>query len=201
MPGTKVAFDPLRSVSSQYAHVSPVILVTTVNADGSLNVAPKTQNTPVGKEGRIFMFVCTPIHHTYQNIKRTGEFVVNYPTPELIEKVAAAASVFEDRADEIVGSGLTATSSVKVRPPRIKECQIHLECELVEIREYGPYGLVVGKVVAASGNEEVVLAADTNTVEFSRRLAQNPLLAYVYPNHFTAVNECRRFVFPQKYKP
>jgi len=199
--GTKVAFDPSRSVSSQYAHVSPVILVTTVNADGSLNVAPKTQNMLVGKEGRIFMFVCTPNHHTYQNIERTGEFVVNYPTPELVENVAASASVFEDGADEVADSGLTATPSLKVKPPRIKECPVHLECELAEIREYGPYGFVVGKVVAASGNEEIVLAANMDTAEFSKRLAQNPLLAYVYPNHFTSVNECRKFVYPKNYKP
>jgi len=198
----KIPFNPSKPVATQYVNLSPVILVTTVNSRGIPNVAPKTQATPIGRKGEFFMFACTPEHNTYHNIKATKEFVVNFPTQEIIAEVGMAASVFDDKdKDKISLLGLTSIPSLKVRPPRISECSIHLECELMEIRDYSEYGLIVGKVVAASGNEEIVLQQGTTTDLVSQNLSKNPLLVYITPGqHLATIANCKKFPLPEKYK-
>jgi len=139
---------------ARYFTVKPLILVTTLGPDGLPNVAPKTQNMDVGRTEEYFAFVCTPKHHTYQNAKTNGEFVVNYPGPELIRNVSAS-SQFAENVDEIALAGLTAIPSLVVKPPRIKECFAHLECRLVEIKDLDSASIILGKIVARSASREV----------------------------------------------
>jgi len=198
----KVSFDSSKSVLAQFINLSPVTLVTTVSSNGKPDVAPKTQNLPVGREGNLFLFVCTPEHHTYHNVKATKEFVVNYPSQEIIEKIGLAASDFGDEnIDKISRIGLTAIPSMKVKPPRIAECLIHLECKLIGIKDYGEYGVIIGNIVAASGNRETVLMQGSATELMNKNLSRNPLLVYITPGqHFSTIVECKKFPLPEKYK-
>jgi flavin reductase (DIM6/NTAB) family NADH-FMN oxidoreductase RutF len=182
-----------------YFTVKPLILVTTLGSKGLLNVAPKTQATDVGRRERYFAFVCTPQHHTYQNVKANKEFVVNYPGPELIGKVSATAQRAED-SDEIALAGLTSIPSLVVKPPRIEECYLHLECKLLEIRDLEDSSLILGKVVARSADKEVSFEHGKSK-ENIRLLLKRPLLAYVYPDHYTKISLAEEFVFPKNYKP
>jgi len=198
----KVSFNSSKSFLAQFISLSPITLVTTVCSRGKPDVAAKTQSLPVGREGNIFLFVCTPEHHTYHNIKATKEFVVNYPPQEIIEKIGLTASDLEDEnIDKISRIGLTAIPSMKVKPPRIAECSINLECRLIEIKDYGEYGVVIGNIVAASGNEETVLMQGSATELVNKNLSRKPLLVYITPGqHFSTITECKKFPLPKKYK-
>jgi len=182
-----------------YFTVKPLILVTTLGSNGLPNVAPKTQATDVGRCERYFAFVCTPQHHTYQNVKANKEFVVNYPGPELIGKVSATAQRAED-SDEIALAGLTSIPSLIVKPPRINECYLHLECKLLEIKDLEDSSLILGKVVARSADKEVFFERGKSR-ENIKLLLKHPLLAYVYPDHYTKISVVEEFVFPKNYKP
>jgi flavin reductase (DIM6/NTAB) family NADH-FMN oxidoreductase RutF len=179
--------------------VKPVILVTTLGPKGLPNVAPKTQNMDVGSQEQYFAFVCSPHHHTYQNVKANQEFVVNYPGPELIEKVSAAAQQAGD-IDEITLAGLTSIPSVVVKPPRVKECYLHLECKLVRIDDLEDSNLILGKIVARSADKEISFERG-NSNENIQLLSKRPLLAYVYPNHYARIKTAEKFIFPKNYKP
>jgi flavin reductase (DIM6/NTAB) family NADH-FMN oxidoreductase RutF len=179
--------------------VKPLILVTTLGSAGLPNVAPKTQTTDVGRREQYFAFVCTPEHHTYQNVKANKEFVVNYPGPELIGKISAAAQRAEG-SDEIALAGLTSTPSMVVKPPRIKECYLHLECKLLEIKDLEDSSLILGRVVARSADKEVSFERGKSR-ENIRLLSKRPLLAYVYPDHYAKISLAEEFVFPKNYKP
>jgi flavin reductase (DIM6/NTAB) family NADH-FMN oxidoreductase RutF len=183
----------------RYFTVKPLILVTTLGLKGLPNVAPKTQNMDVGGREQYFAFVCTPQHHTYQNLKTNKEFVVNYPGPELIERVSAAAQLAED-SDEIALAGLTSIPSVVVKPPRIKECYLHLECKLMEIKDLEDSSLIWGKIVARSADKEASFERGKSK-ENIRLLSKRPLLAYIYPDHYTKINVAEEFIFPKNYKP
>jgi len=198
----KVSFNSSKSVLAQFISLSPITLITTVDSKGKPNVATKTQSLPVGREGNLFLFVCTPEHHTYHNVKATKEFVVNYPSQEIVGKIGLTASIFEDEdVDKISRIGLTAIPSMKVRPPRIAECSIHLECKLIEIRDHAEYGIIIGNVVAASGNEETVLMQGSATELVNKNLSGDPLLVYVTPGqHFSTITECKKLPLPKKYK-
>jgi len=184
---------------ARYFTVKPIVLVTTLGPRDIPNVAPKTQCMDVGRDEDYFAFVCTPKHHTYQNAKANGEFVVNYPGPELIHKVSAA-SQFAENVDEIALAGLTSIPSLVVKPPRIKECRVHLECMVEEVKDLDAASIILGKIVARSANKEV--SFERGKAEESINLLFNyPLLAYVYPNHYTTIRAATEFTFPKNYKP
>lgn len=182
-----------------YFTVKPIILVTTLGSNELPNVAPQTQCMSVGRHEEYFAFVCTPEHHTYQNTKANKEFVVNYPGPELIEKVSAASQSAEN-VDEVALSGLTSIPSLIVKPPRIKECMVHLECKVMDIKDLDNGSIILGKVVARSANREVSFKKGM-AEESINLLSMHPLLAYIYPDHYASINTAEKFIFPKNYKP
>jgi len=184
---------------ARYFSVKPIVLVTTLGPSNIPNVAPKTQCMDVGRHEEYFAFVCTPKHHTYQNAKANKEFVANYPGPELIEEVSAT-SQFAENVDEVALAGLTGIPSLVVKPPRIRECRVHLECKVMEVKDLDVASIILGKIVARSASQEV--SFERGKAEESISLLLNhPLLAYVYPNHYTTIRAATEFIFPKNYKP
>jgi len=139
--------------------VCPMVLVTTVNREGIVNAAVKTNFMTVSSMSR-YAFHCSTQHHTYLNIMETGEFVVNVPTEDIVGKVLKVAAITEkpcpSELNEIAEAGLTPIPSERVEPPRVKECVAHYECTL----DWHRGGLIVGKVVAASVDKSLVDKSD-----------------------------------------
>lgn len=112
----------------------PIAWVSSLDADGAANLAPFS----------FFMIHCTspPIisistarredqeKDTRSNIVETGEFVVNVVTEKVMEAMLVSARDFDRGVSEIEEAGLTALPSVKVKPPRIAESPIQMECQL-----------------------------------------------------------------------
>ncbi len=140
-----------RHLWKQCTFIRQVVLISTVDAEGTATVAPKTWATPCGRDPPLFMFCCTNAHTTGQNVLSTKEFVVNYPGIELVEKVAITGG--SHHPDKLGAAGLTLIPSEKVNPPRIAECYLHLECVLEEARQNGLSDyMFIGRVVAASSD-------------------------------------------------
>ncbi len=125
-----------------------IVLVSTLDAEGRPNVAPKSWVTMVAFAGPILAFGCNVTHATYANVIATNEFVVNV----LPESLAARAWALSDRHGDqrLRDSGLTPVAATAVRAPLIEECPAHLECELDDVKIYGDEVFVFGRVVAAS---------------------------------------------------
>ena len=65
---------------------------------------------------------------------------------------------FDHGVDELAQAGLTTVPSVRVKPPRIAESPVALECELMQIVELGSSnGLVLGRVVAMHVRDDVII--------------------------------------------
>jgi flavin reductase (DIM6/NTAB) family NADH-FMN oxidoreductase RutF len=139
--------------------VLPVILVTTVNKQGTPNASVKTNFMTVSSMRR-YAFSCSPQHHTYQNIIETGQFVINVPTEDIVAKVLKAAMITEKpcppHVNEIEEARLTPFPSEKVIPPGIKECIAHYECLLDWCKD----NIIVGKVVAVSVDKTLIDGTD-----------------------------------------
>jgi flavin reductase (DIM6/NTAB) family NADH-FMN oxidoreductase RutF len=92
------------------------------------------------------------------NIRETGQFVVNLVSEENAEAMNVTAVEFERGANELEQAGLTTNPSVRVKPPRIAESPVALECELLQIVELGPAsGIVLGRVVAMHVRDDAVI--------------------------------------------
>ena len=93
------------------------------------------------------------------NIRETGEFVVNLVAESNAEAMNITGIEFDPSVDELAQAGLTPASSVRVKPPRIAESPVAMECELMQIIDLGESGLVLGRVVAMHVRDEFVLDA------------------------------------------
>lgn len=95
---------------------------------------------------------------TRANILQTGQFVVNLVSQEIAEAMNVTAIEFPADVDELEQAGLHTAPSAHVRPPRIAESPVAMECELMQMIELGAESaLVLGRVLAMHIKDEVVL--------------------------------------------
>lgn len=172
-----------------YCLPQPVVLVTTQDLAGNVNCAPKNWCMTAGSHG--FAFVCSTDHDTYMNIQSQGEFVVNVPGVELVDRLhMLARKGTPSWENELTRAGLTAIPSTKVKPPRVKECRVHLECkaellyEVDNARELrtdkqGTDVLIYAKILALSGDAEIVRAPTYDErVRLMRPFVLTPIWGY-----------------------
>ena len=94
------------------------------------------------------------------NIRATGQFVVNLVGYENREAMNITAVEFPREVDELEQAGLTTLPSTKVKPPRIAEAPVALECERLAIIEVGvDRAIVLGRVLAVHVRDDCVLDA------------------------------------------
>jgi len=149
----------------------PIAWVVTHNAEGGLNAAPfsffnaLSGDPPVVGIGIASHQPGRP-RDSRVNIKRSGQFVVSLVAEENAEKMNVTAIEFDYGVEELAEAGLTTLPSVKVKPPRIAESPVAMECELLEIVDLGPSsGLVLGRVLAMHVREEFVLDAQRHHID------------------------------------
>jgi len=123
------------------------VLITTCDRSGKPDVAAFSFFMPVSFEPKHVAFAVAPQRLTFANLREVREFVVNVPTAGTLSKVWACGSVSGRQADKFRLASLTPIPSVKVKPPRIKECPVQLECTVEWMGEFGDHWLVAGKVV------------------------------------------------------
>ena len=132
--------------------------LSTLSPDGVANLAPYSQFTNLTFDPP---YVLVAINQTIEqqrkdttvNIEQTGEFVYNMVTYDLREKMNITAAAFPPDVDEFERAGLTKAPSVVVKPWRIAESPIQMECVYVQTIRLPGEGLVgtsdiiIGKVV------------------------------------------------------
>jgi flavin reductase (DIM6/NTAB) family NADH-FMN oxidoreductase RutF len=134
----------------------PIALVSTVSKEGVPNLAPFSffmlggNNPPslaysptVGPEGRE--------KNSVTNVEETGEFVVNAVTRAMEEGMNASAFGYPPGFDEWTVAAFTPVDSELVRPKRVAESPVQLECKLFQIVKHGTaWGAaryVIGEIV------------------------------------------------------
>ncbi len=129
--------------------------VSTVGENGVLNLAPFSFFTGVCSEPPIVCF-CPVLRmgqkkDTLRNVEYSEEFVVNIVNEELAERMNITSTDFPPEISEFERTGLTPVASEKVKPPRIGESPISMECKLVQIVYLGGQTMggcvVLGQVV------------------------------------------------------
>lgn len=133
----------------------PIALITTIDEKGNPNIAPFSFVMPVSIEPPIVCFSAAHQRKTLKNIRETKEFTLNIPSEENLGKLWFCAKKYSGD-NKIRDSGLTEEKSVKIKPPRIKECIAWVECMLDFEKECGDHVLIAGKVVEFSAKEDSV---------------------------------------------
>ena len=159
-----LARPPFKSI----AVPRPIGWISTLDADGNANLAPYSQFTNLTFDPPYILISVnsTPDRKrkdTTNNIERTGEFVHNMVTYELMDKMNITAAPFPPEVDEFEAAGLTKAKSVLVKPYRVAESPVQLECKYVQtIRlpggsSVGYADIIIGKVVGVHIKDEFIL--------------------------------------------
>jgi flavin reductase (DIM6/NTAB) family NADH-FMN oxidoreductase RutF len=134
----------------------PIAWVTTVDGQGRVNLAPFSFFNAFGANPPVVVF--SPVlrrdrskKDTLQNLNAVNEFVLNAAVEDLAEKVNATSRELPPGQSEAEYAGLTLEPSAKVRPPRVAESPVHLECRVRQILPIGDgplaANLVIGEVL------------------------------------------------------
>ncbi|MER6561288.1 flavin reductase family protein [Streptomyces sp. NPDC001027] len=135
----------------------PIAWVSTLAADGTANLAPHSFFTVACTDPPIVQFTSVGRKDSLRNVEATGEFVVNFAPEELIEQINATATDFPAHESEFDAVGVEREPSLRVRPPRVAESPVALECRLHSTVVLGDCTLVLGEVVHAAVHEDVVV--------------------------------------------
>lgn len=121
----------------------PIALVSTQSDIGKLNLAPFSFFTVVCVNPMMLAFFPQrykrgkELKDTAKNLFETGECVINITTKAIAEAANKASGLFDATVNEFEISGLTPISSVKIKPPRVKESPIQFECKLERSITFG----------------------------------------------------------------
>jgi flavin reductase (DIM6/NTAB) family NADH-FMN oxidoreductase RutF len=133
----------------------PIALVSSLNEAGQLNAAPFSAYNYLCTDPPVVALGVTNRpdakfvpKDTAQNIRRTGEFVVNVVTEDLLEAMNVCATDFPAEVDELEMAGLTTVESSVVKVPRIAQAHAALECRELTTMEIGRSRIILGQVVA-----------------------------------------------------
>jgi flavin reductase (DIM6/NTAB) family NADH-FMN oxidoreductase RutF len=147
----------------------PIGWISTLDPEGRANLAPYSFFNAVAYRPPQVMFAATGAHErgglkdSLANIEATREFVVNLATWPLREAVNRSSIAAPHGFDEFAHAGLTKAPSETVRPPRVAESPVHLECVLSRIVELEspapdrPNRMVIGRITGVHVADEVVV--------------------------------------------
>jgi flavin reductase (DIM6/NTAB) family NADH-FMN oxidoreductase RutF len=141
----------------------PIAWITSMDRDGHLNAAPFSA----------FNYLCTdpPVvgigvtnrpgedfvpKDTARNIRRTGEFVINIVTEDLIQQMNITATDFPAEVNELEMAGLTTAPSATVKVPRIAEAHAALECRELTTMEIGRSRIILARVASMYVEDQYV---------------------------------------------
>ena len=113
----------------------PIGWISTIDNEGINNLAPFSYFNMVSSNPPCVMFSTRRDNNknkdTLNNVLNTNEFVANLVTAENVEQMNTTSGNFEPNEDEFEITNLTPIDSVSVKPKRVKESLVNLECEMI----------------------------------------------------------------------
>jgi flavin reductase (DIM6/NTAB) family NADH-FMN oxidoreductase RutF len=164
----------------------PICFASTVDKDGKPNLAPFSffnvfsANPPIAifspaRSGRT-----GATKDTYDNIKEVPECVINVVNYDMVHQTSLASSPYPKGVNEFEKAGFTAVRSQIVKPFRVKESPVQLECKVNQVIELGQQSgagnLVICEVVMIHVNEAILNAdkmIDTKKIDLVARMGAN----------------------------
>lgn len=134
-----------------------IILVSTAGTQNGVeknDISTLAWSTPTSFSPELVAISVNNDNLTYKFIQETGEFVINIPTINLVDKVLFCGTTHGENVDKFKESGFTPIMAETVKPKLIKECIANIECKVVDSIKTGDHTLFIGKITAVRKNHE-----------------------------------------------
>ena len=164
----------------------PIALVSTIDNEGRPNLSPFSffnvfsANPPIAIFSPARRVRNNTTKHTLQNAASTKEVVINVVSYPIVEQTSLSSTEYKEGVNEFIKSGLTPLESIQVKPYRVKESPVHMEClvkDIISLGEEGGAGnLVVCEIVKMHISENVLNEhnqIDPNKIDLVGRMGAN----------------------------
>ncbi|MCO5934308.1 flavin reductase family protein [Mucilaginibacter sp. RB4R14] len=146
----------------------PICLASTVDKDGNVNLSPFSFFNVFSVNPPICVFSPSrrvrdnTTKHTLENIKEVPECVINIVNYDMVQQMSLSSVEYPAGVNEFIKAGLTELPSTMVKPPRVAESKIQLECVVREVISLGDTpgagNLVIAEVKVIHINEDILNA-------------------------------------------
>lgn len=157
----------------------PAVLVSCGESEAEYNMLTVAWTGTICSSPAMCYISVRPERHSYDIIKRTGEFVINLTTEDLARATDWCGVKSGREEDKFKAMGLTAVESSVVKAPTLAESPISIECKVQQIIPLGSHDMFIAEVVNVSVDEQYI---DPDSGKFDLQRAK--LIAYSHGEYF-----------------
>ncbi len=145
----------------------PICFASTIDADGVPNLSPFSFFNVFGSKPPILIFSPArrvrdnSIKHTLENVYATKEVVINVVSYNIVQQMNLASCEYPKGINEFEKSGFTPLKSDIVKPFRVKESPVQMECKVLQVIETGNEGGAGNLIIC----EMVCMHIDDNVLD------------------------------------
>lgn len=143
----------------------PIAFASTIDKEGNPNLSPFSCFNVFGVNPTTLIFSPSrrgrdnTLKDTFLNVKEVPEVVINVVTFDMVQQASLASTEYPRGTNEFIKSGFTQMSSEKIRPFRVKESPVQIECKVRQVIETGSEGgsanLIVCEVLLVHIKENI----------------------------------------------
>lgn len=164
----------------------PICFASTVSAAGEPNLSPFSffnlfsSNPPVAVFSPAYSGRTGASKNTLDNVREVPEVVINVVTYDMVHQTSLASSPYAKGVNEFIKANFTPVPSELVKPFRVRESPVHMECKVTEVKELGKLGgagnLVICEILRFHISESVLNEQnqiDTRKIDLVARMGDN----------------------------
>ncbi len=146
----------------------PICFASTIDAKGNPNLAPFSFFNIMGSNPPMAVF--SPARSgrtgnnkdTVYNVLEVPEVVINVVTYSMVQQMSLASAEYPKGVNEFIKAGFTPVPSEKVRPFRVKESPVQMECIVLEVKHTGTGGgagnIIICEIIQLHISEDILNA-------------------------------------------
>ena len=173
----------------------PAVMVSVGDAPENYNIITVSWTGTICSDPAMCYISVRPERHSYEIIKRTGEFVINLTTEQLAFATDWCGVRSGREVDKFAEMRLTPVASHVGRGPSIAESPVSIECRVKQIIPLGTHDMFVANVVNVSADDQYI---DPATGAFD--LSKAHPLCYSHGKYYALGREIGHFGFSVKKK-
>jgi flavin reductase (DIM6/NTAB) family NADH-FMN oxidoreductase RutF len=144
----------------------PICFASTTDRNGRPNLSPFSFFNVFGSNPPTLVFSPSrrvrdnTVKHTLENIRETGEVVINVVNYAMVQQMSLSSCEYPKGVDEFEKAGFTKLASELVKPWRVAESPVQMECRVEQVIETGTEGgagnLVICRVLMMHINDNIL---------------------------------------------
>lgn len=179
-----ITYDPkeiktkeLHSILLHSVAPRPIAFASTIDKDGNPNLSPFSFFNCFGSKPPILIFSPArrvrdnTVKHTLENVYEVDEVVINVVNHAIVHQASLASVEYPKGVNEFVKAGFTPVESIKVKPFRVKESPVQIECKVNQVIETGHEGGAGNLIIC----EVVLIHVDENILDETGQIDQNKI--------------------------